>query len=317
MDFVTKYRPKTFEEVLGNKDVIDSIQAMVIEGDIPHLFFYGPPGTGKSTTVDLIVDSLFGKNKKYAFKKINGSKERGIDVVRDVIDPFVRSSCVAKVPYKILFIDEADMLTPANQESLRLILEDYGKKCKFIFSCNNKDGVKKAIQSRCASFFFGPINVFNIVDRLRFIAGKEKIVYEEKFLEPFIKKYNGDMRKTLNQFYKLSKLKRPLTMNLLVDLDDVYSNIENVLTYLFKQRWEYARKTMVEYMAETGVDPRQYLTKFYEKVIQVGEELDDVGKAKIIREIAITDINLREGGNDIIHLDSLLNTILLIIKEVL
>lgn len=315
MDFVTKYKPKTFEEVLGNKDVIESLQAMTIEGNIPHLFFYGPPGTGKSTSVDLIVDSILGKNKKYAFKKINGSKERGIDVVRDIIDPFVKSACVAKVPYKILFIDEADMLTPANQESLRLILEDYSKNCRFIFSCNNKEGVKKAIQSRCASFFFGPINSFDIFDRLRVIAGKEKIVYEEAFIQSFVEQCGGDMRKTLNQFYKFSKLKRPLTVDLLVDLENMERHFTYIITQVMNGNWKKARKEMCEYIVETGVNTRQYLQKFYDNIIQT--DIDNIKRAKIIREIAKTDIALREGGNDVIHLDSLLNTVLLIVAEVL
>ena len=78
--WVLKYRPKKYEDVLGQDNVIKMIRNNIKK--LPHMIFYGPPGVSKSTVIELISNEIYGKNKKKNTLFLNASDERGIDSVR-------------------------------------------------------------------------------------------------------------------------------------------------------------------------------------------------------------------------------------------
>ena len=104
--WVEKYRPKTFAEVKGQKQIIDKIQAFVATKNMPHIMLAGPAGVGKSTTAIVIARELFGEKWKENFLELNASDERGIDVVRTKVKDFARTKAIGDVPFKIIFLDE-------------------------------------------------------------------------------------------------------------------------------------------------------------------------------------------------------------------
>ena len=78
-----KYRPKKFEEVVGQTEILKRVKSLTNSMNIPHLLFAGPAGTGKSTLALIIVRELFGASWRENYLELNASDERGINIVRE------------------------------------------------------------------------------------------------------------------------------------------------------------------------------------------------------------------------------------------
>ena len=150
--FIEKYRPKSFEEFVGQDIIVNRIKSFVENNNIPHLIFAGSPGTGKTTLALIIARSLFGENWRENFLELNSSDDRGINVVRETIKDFARTRPMSNVPYKIILLDESDALTREAQHALRRTMENYSNTCRFILSCNYSSKLIDPIVSRCAIF---------------------------------------------------------------------------------------------------------------------------------------------------------------------
>ena len=120
-----KYRPLKFSDIVGQDDIVKKVKSLTDSINIPHLLFAGPPGTGKSTIALIVVHELFGPNWKDNYLELNASDERGINIVREKVKDFARTKSLGNVPFKIIFLDEADALTPEAQQALRRTMEYY------------------------------------------------------------------------------------------------------------------------------------------------------------------------------------------------
>jgi replication factor C small subunit len=198
-----KYRPTHFNEMVGNKPIFDSLDKMVKNKNIPHLLFSGPAGLGKTTAGLVIINEIFGSNKKLNYLEINASDENGIAVVRDKIKEFAKYSNTTdmfgnEIPFKIIILDEVDEFTDEAQAALRRTMEMYADRCRFILICNNIDNIIKPIKSRCTKFVFKPVTPLDIIDRVKYICDKESINITDEAMEYIIKICDGDIRSTLN-----------------------------------------------------------------------------------------------------------------------
>jgi len=106
---IEKYRPERLEDVVGHPDITERLQSYVDRDDLPHLLFAGPAGTGKTASSVSIAKEIYGEDWQESFLELNASDERGIDVVRDRIKNFARTS-FGGFDYRIIFLDEADAL---------------------------------------------------------------------------------------------------------------------------------------------------------------------------------------------------------------
>src|SRR3989338_6731765 len=120
-----KYRPKDFSELVGQEEIVKRVKALTNSQNIPHLLFAGPAGTGKSSLSLIIVKDLFGKTWRENYLELNASDERGIDVVRQKVKDFARTKALGNIPFKVIFLDEADALTKEAQQALRRTMENY------------------------------------------------------------------------------------------------------------------------------------------------------------------------------------------------
>ena len=187
-----KYRPIDFEGLVGQSEIVKRVKNLVNSLNIPHLLFAGPAGTGKSTLALIIVKQLFGERWKENYLELNASDERGIDVVRQKVKTFARTKSLSKVPFKVIFLDEADALTREAQQALRRTMENFTNTCRFIMSCNYSSKIIDPIQSRCAIFRFKLLEKKDVSAIIKKIAETEKLEVEEPAIEALYEDSEGD-----------------------------------------------------------------------------------------------------------------------------
>lgn len=134
-----KYRPSSFDEIKGQRDIVEKIRAFVATKSMPHLLFAGPAGVGKTTLSLVIAKQLFGEEWRQNTLELNASDERGIDIIRVKVKDFARTKAIGNVPFKIIYLDESDALTREAQQALRRTMENYTQTCRFILSCVTSD----------------------------------------------------------------------------------------------------------------------------------------------------------------------------------
>ncbi|MFC1710923.1 replication factor C small subunit, partial [Nanoarchaeota archaeon] len=187
-----KYRPKVFSEVVGQDSIVERVESLVNAFNIPHLMFAGPAGIGKSTLALIIVKELFKDTWKDNYLELNASDERGIQVVREKVKNFARTKSLGEVPFKVIFLDEADALTPEAQQALRRTMENYSNTCRFILSCNYSSKVIDPIQSRCVIFRFKLLERKDIEKRIKVIAAEENLIIDPDAMETLYEGSEGD-----------------------------------------------------------------------------------------------------------------------------
>ena len=178
-----KYRPTIFSEIVGQDEIIKRVQSLTNTLNIPHLLFAGPAGIGKSTLALVIVKELFKESWRENYLELNASDERGINVVREKVKSFARTKSLGNIPFKVIFLDEADALTPEAQQALRRTMENYSKTCRFILSCNYSSKIIDPIQSRCVIFRFKLLEKRNIETYIKKITEQENLTITPEAME--------------------------------------------------------------------------------------------------------------------------------------
>lgn len=192
-----KYRPQKFDEVVGRDEIIDEIKNYLANNDMPHMIFIGAVGSGKTTLAHVIGNEYLDSFKDNDFLEINGSDDRGIDVIRNKIIKFAKHLSWSR-KFKIIFLDEADALTPDAQFCLRRPMEIYAHNCRFIFT-GNEDKFHDAIKDRCKVFEFKKLDTEAIVEYLKRICTLESIQIDDTLLNVIAKDSKGSMRKAVQE----------------------------------------------------------------------------------------------------------------------
>lgn len=191
------------EETLYRKlvEISDNFQSM------PHLILYGPPGTGKTTTARALAKKILKKRTVFNYLQLNASADRGVQVIRSQVLKFVSSLSFSKLdapetPYKIVFLDEADALTADAQNALRNMMQTYASNSRFILSCNVYSKIIPAINSRCLSFEFKPLDEELMYERIYKVVKQNQLPYSEEDLRVSVKNSKGDFRIAFNNLHK-------------------------------------------------------------------------------------------------------------------
>ena len=188
--WVEKYRPTTLNEYVGNETIKNKIADYLEQGSIQNLLLHGVAGTGKTTLAKLLV-----KNIDCDYLYINASDERGIDTIREKIQPFALSMGFNDV--KIVILDEADYLTPQAQATLRHTIEACSSTTRFILTCNYLERIISPLQSRCQTFEITPPSKDEVYKKLEYILDGEGML---DYIIPIeiINTYYPDIRKIIN-----------------------------------------------------------------------------------------------------------------------
>jgi len=249
-----KFRPKTFEDVMGQEKIVARISSFVKQKNIPHLLFSGPAGTGKSTIALVIAKELFGDLWQQNFLETNASEERGIQTVREKIKDYVRTKAMGTDIPKIIFLDEADALTREAQQALRRMMEQYTSTARFILSCNYGSKIIDPIQSRCAIFRFKPLEKEPISNLINKIAKEEKIKVDPKAIEAIYQISEGDVRRVINIMQSCASVSKTITESLVYELSSAAEpkELKQVLELALSKNFLKAKDQLLDIMLKHG-----------------------------------------------------------------
>ncbi|HIH69302.1 replication factor C small subunit [Methermicoccus shengliensis] len=304
--WIEKYRPRTLDEVVGQDEIIERLKSYVRMRNLPHLLFSGPPGVGKTASAICIARELFGEGWQSNFIELNASDERGIDIVRNKIKNFARTSPLGDAEFKIIFLDEADALTADAQSALRRTMEMYTKTCRFILSCNYSSKIIEPIQSRCAVYRFKPLSDEAISRRLRYVAQEEGIELTESALGAIVYLARGDMRRALNALQAAAMLGNTVDEQSVWQVasaarpEEVHELVRTALSGDFRR----AREQLDHFLMELGLSGEDVLIQIYRALgeLNISERL----KVELMDHIGEIDFRMSEGANERIQLDALL-----------
>ncbi|MBP3634861.1 MAG: DNA polymerase III subunit gamma/tau [Bacilli bacterium] len=217
-----KYRPKTFEDVYGQKIVVQTLKNVIKNNKLTHAYlFVGPRGTGKTSIAKIFAKTINCLNPKEGIsceqceicKNINNNENidiiemdaasnNGVDEIREIKNHVTLLPTTSK--YKIYIIDEVHMLTTGAFNALLKTLEEPPKHVIFILATTEPHKIPLTIISRCQSFEFKPIPKNIIKERLKYICEKENIIIDEESLDLIALDSNGGMRDAIGLLDQLN-----------------------------------------------------------------------------------------------------------------
>ena len=201
--WVKKHNPRTFDDIVGNRQLVSRFRTMTKSRYMQHMILCGPSGVGKSTMVNLLLHNILGESHVADGTLIfQSADERGNQTVRDKIRQFVPKKIQIDAPKFVVF-KQADMLSDGVQQIMRRLMEQNYHRAVFIFICSDISGILQTIQSRCHIYQFRAVSVAEQVNRLRAIAAIENICTPEDSNVPYERLAqisNGDMRACVNYF---------------------------------------------------------------------------------------------------------------------
>ncbi|MBR8463804.1 DNA polymerase III subunit gamma/tau [Campylobacter sp. faydin G-24] len=273
-----KYRPKNFDELIGQEAVSKSLAHALEDGRISHAYlFSGLRGSGKTSSARIFSKALVcdhgpsarpcetcpqcimaNESRHMDIIEMDAASHRKIDDIRELIEQTRYKPAIAR--YKIFIIDEVHMLTKEAFNALLKTLEEPPSYVKFILATTDPLKLPATVLSRTQHFRFKQISKSNIIKHLEFILSKEDISYECEALEILARSGSGSLRDTLTLLdqaiiYEANKITQSGVVSMLGLLDP--ARIENILNLVMSHDKEGIKDMISEleiYDAEMILD---------------------------------------------------------------
>jgi len=214
--FARKWRPLTFEDVVGQEHITETLKKAIEKDRVAHAYiFTGTRGVGKTTTARILARALncekgptplpcgtcdtcknIINGSSFDVIEIDGASNNSVEDIREIRDNINYSSMGGN--YRIYVIDEVHMLSKSAFNALLKTLEEPPPKVIFIFATTEPQKIPATIQSRCQRYDFRRISTEQIVKQLSKICTNEKIVFEPSALMLVARKADGSMRDSLS-----------------------------------------------------------------------------------------------------------------------
>ena len=255
-----KYRPMTFESVIGQSHITDTLKNAISRGQLAHAYlFCGPRGVGKTTCARIFAKTInclnptaegdacgecescrsFNEGRSFSIHELDAASNNSVENIRDLTDQVRVPPQVGQ--YSVYIIDEVHMLSQAAFNAFLKTLEEPPHHAIFILATTEKHKIIPTILSRCQIYDFNRIRIEDTVSYLKYIAGKEGVAYDDESLHLIARKADGGMRDALSMFDKavsfcggnLSFKEVAATLNVL-DYDTYFGITQHILAGDYK-----------------------------------------------------------------------------------
>ncbi len=217
-----KYRPATFESVVGQGHITTTLKNAIRSGQLAQAFlFCGPRGVGKTTCARILAKTInctnptgdmeacnecescrsFNENASMNIFELDAASNNSVDDIRTLVEQVRIPPQTGK--YKVYIIDEVHMLSSAAFNAFLKTLEEPPSYAKFILATTEKHKIIPTILSRCQIFDFKRIETEDIARHLEFVAGRENVAFEKEALRIIARKAEGGLRDALSLFDQL------------------------------------------------------------------------------------------------------------------
>ena len=267
-----KYRPDSFEGLVGQNHVVEILKNSIKENRIAHAYlFSGPRGTGKTSTARILakaINCLDNKNGIACGKcanclsfsgnpdiiEIDAASNNGVDEIRELINNI--KIMPTSLKYKVYIIDEVHMLSQSAFNALLLTLEEPPEHVIFILATTNIESVPITILSRCQRFDFKRISNADLLKQLKFVCDSENILYDEEGLMEIANLADGGLRDALSILDQLSKNEEKITTDLVVreigsisnqKIEDLVNSIANADVESFENIMQSFQENSLNY----------------------------------------------------------------------
>ena len=283
-----KYRPYKFEDVVGQKIVVEILKKSIINNKIGHAYiFSGPRGTGKTSIAKIFARSVNCLNsvdgeicgecnnckvessENIDIIEIDAASNNGVEEIREIRNNVKLSPSLMK--YKVYIIDEVHMLSNSAFNALLKTLEEPPSHVIFILATTEVNKIPSTVLSRCQKFDFKKISIKEIIGRINYILDKEDKKLPEEIID-FIAKYSdGGLRDAINLLDQILSLN-----NENITMDDVYSligiyNEDKIFEFIEYLLNGNVDKT-IEFINEYNENEKNYIY-LCDKIIEIIKDL--------------------------------------------
>jgi DNA polymerase III gamma/tau subunit len=269
MNLYNKYRPRDFNEMVGDSIIINNLKAIISQKDKPHTYlFTGPPGCGK-TTAALICAHKYIDDA--VIIEINSANNRGIDTAREIIEQ-IQGKPISGSNW-VYIINEPHKTTKDWQEAMLSPLEFASEYVYFFLTTTNPEMLTKQLRSRCEQIKFNPINPNSLCRLLGKISRKEGKDIDEEVLEEIAFNCEGSARNALILLEKVLNIKDKKEAlyiikkgieseipeikricNLLLNKNTSWNEVSNILQTIKDKEVENVRRLILGYMTKVLFD---------------------------------------------------------------
>lgn len=214
-----KYRPATFDSVVGQHSLTTTLKNAIAQGKLAHAYlFCGPRGVGKTTCARIFAKTInclslsangeacdecescraFNEQRSYNIHELDAASNNSVDDIRELIEQVQIPPQIGR--YKVFIIDEVHMLSTAAFNAFLKTLEEPPAHAIFILATTEKHKILPTILSRCQTYDFNRITVADAAKHLAYVAEKEGVTYEPEALHVIAEKADGGMRDALSIF---------------------------------------------------------------------------------------------------------------------
>lgn len=242
--FHVKYRPKSLDEMVGQKAIVKSLRSALAAKARQHAFlFTGPAGNGK-TTLARIISTMFGVVGNNLVE-VDAASNSGIDDMRNVVST-LRYSGFGDSPNKMLIVDECHRLSKQAWDSLLKTVEEPPAHVYFAFCSTEPDKIPTAIVTRCAAYNLAPAKFDDLMDQLEFVCKEEDLDVSDKILELVARAADGSMRAALTGLAKVQGVEDEREAEVLLETVGENAEVIALARQLVKGdlRWNEVTKTL-------------------------------------------------------------------------
>ena len=216
-----KYRPVTFQSVVGQGHITSTLQNAITRGQLAHAYlFCGPRGVGKTTCARIFAKAIncltpvngeacnecesckaFNEGRSFSIHELDAASNNSVDDIRNLTDQVRIPPQVGR--YSVYIIDEVHMLSLSAFNAFLKTLEEPPAHAVFILATTEKHKIIPTILSRCQIYDFNRIRVEDGVEYLKYIASQEGVTFDDEALHIIAQKADGGMRDALSMFDKV------------------------------------------------------------------------------------------------------------------